>query len=46
MMPDPHPWATALDTPFDRHAPSRNPTLATVSPDGKAKARTVAAMQA
>ncbi len=50
---DPHPWAHALDTLHDhawqrlirgvrdRHAPSRHPTLATVSPEGLPQARTV-----
>ena len=52
-MADPHPWAAAVDTLYDhvwqrlirgvhdRHAPARHPTLATVSPDGVPKARTV-----
>ncbi len=50
---DPHPWARELGTlhdhawqrlvrgVHDRHAPARHPTLATVSPDGMPKARTV-----
>lgn len=50
---DPHPWAHDLNTlhdhawqrltrgVHDRHAPSRHPTLATVSPDGFPQARTV-----
>ncbi len=53
MSVDPHPWAGALDTllqqvwqrlmrgAHDRHAPSRHPTLATVSPDGMPNVRTV-----
>jgi pyridoxamine 5'-phosphate oxidase len=50
---DPHPWASDLETLHaqvwarltrgvrDRHAPSRHPTFATVSPDGQPEARTV-----
>ncbi len=53
MNLDPHPWAQKLDTLYDhawqrlvrgvhdRHAPARHPTLATVSPEGLPKARTV-----
>jgi pyridoxine/pyridoxamine 5'-phosphate oxidase len=53
MTLDPHPWAQQLGTLYDhgwqrlirgvhdRHAPARHPTLATVSPDGWPKARTV-----
>lgn len=53
MTIDPHPWASALDTLYeqvwhrlirgvhDRHAPSRHPTLATVSPQGMPNVRTV-----
>ena len=53
MSPDPHPWAKELGSLYDhawqrlqrgvhdRHAPARHPTLATVSPDGLPKARTV-----
>lgn len=53
VAPDPHPWAHELDTLLDhawqrltrgvhdRHAPSRHPTLATVSPEGLPQARTV-----
>ena len=50
---DPHSWSHKLDTlhdhawqrltrgVHDRHAPSRHPTLATVSPEGLPQARTV-----
>ena len=53
MMPDPHPWASNLSEIYaqvwmrllrgvrDRRAPTRHPTLATVTPDGRPKARTV-----
>ena len=53
MSLDPHPWARDLASLYDhawqrlvcgvhdRHAPARHPTLATVSPDGLPKARTV-----
>lgn len=53
MKADPHPWACNLAQLYaevwlrltrgvvDRHAPARHPTLATVSPDGMPKARTV-----
>lgn len=53
MSPDPHPWAQQLGSLYDhawqrlvrgvhdRHAPARHPTLATVSPEGLPKARTV-----
>lgn len=53
MSLDPHPWALELGTLYDhawqrlvrgvhdRHAPAWHPTLATVSPDGLPKARTV-----
>ena len=53
MTLDPHPWAQQLGTLYDhgwqrlvrgvhdRHAPARHPTLATVSPEGLPKARTV-----
>jgi len=53
MKTDPHPWATDLATLHaqvwvllvrgvgDRHAAARQPTLATVSPDGGPQARTV-----
>ena len=53
MKLDPHPWAHELGSLYDhawqrlvrgvhdRHAPARHPTLATVSPDGLPKARTV-----
>lgn len=53
MRPDPHPWASDLSQlhaevwqrltrgVHDRHAPSRHPTLATVTADGKPQARTV-----
>lgn len=53
MMADLHPWAAELPDLYaqvwlrlvrgvrDRRAPSRNPTLATVTPDGKPQARTV-----
>jgi len=53
MTADPHAWAHALDTLYDhvwqhlvrgvhdRRAPARHPTLATVSPHGMPKARTV-----
>jgi pyridoxamine 5'-phosphate oxidase len=53
MKPDPHPWACDLPQfhseiwrrltrgVHDRHAPSRHPTLATATVEGKPKARTV-----
>ncbi|MCU0906104.1 MAG: pyridoxamine 5'-phosphate oxidase family protein [Rhodobacteraceae bacterium] len=53
MSPDPHPWAATLATlqdqvwsrlvrgVHDRRTPARHPTLATVSPDGAPRARTV-----
>ena len=53
MSLDPHPWAQELGSLYDhawhrllrgvhdRHASARHPTLATVSPDGMPKARTV-----
>jgi pyridoxamine 5'-phosphate oxidase len=53
MTTDPHPWAASLDGLYaqvwarlvrgvaDRRAPTRHPTLATVSPDGWPEARTV-----
>jgi pyridoxamine 5'-phosphate oxidase len=53
MTPDPFAWAQSLDTLIeqvwrrllrgvhDRHAPARQPTLATVSTEGRPKARTV-----
>lgn len=53
MSLDPHPWVHELESlyghawqrllrgVYDRHAPARHPTLATVSPDGLPKARTV-----
>ncbi len=53
MSLDLHPWAQQLGTLYDhawhrlvrgvhdRHAPARHPTLATVSPDGLPKVRTV-----
>ncbi len=51
--PDPHPWASSLSEIYaqvwmrllrgvrDRRAPTRHPTLATVTPDGRPQARTV-----
>jgi pyridoxamine 5'-phosphate oxidase len=53
MSMHPHPWVQQLDTMYDhawkrlvrgvhdRQAPARHPTLATVSPEGLPKARTV-----
>lgn len=53
MTSDPHPWAATLATlqdevwtrlvrgVHDRRAPARHPTLATVSPQGAPRARTV-----
>lgn len=53
MTPDPHLWAADLSDLYaqvwirlvrgvrDRRAPTRHPTLATVTPDGKPQARTV-----
>lgn len=53
MSDDLHPWAQELDSLLahawqrlirgvhDRHAPTRHPTLATVSPDGWPQVRTV-----
>ena len=53
MTRDPHPWASDLHLLHDqvwqrltrgvgdRHAPSRHPTLATVTPDGMPRARMV-----
>ncbi len=53
MTSDPHPWACDLSQLYaevwarltrgvhDRHAPARHPTLATVTPEGRPKARTV-----
>ncbi len=53
MNPDPHPWACDLSPLYaeawtrltrgvhDRHAPARHPTLATVTAEGRPKARTV-----
>lgn len=52
-MPDLHPWASDLDQLYaqvwlrlvrgvrDRRAPARHPTLATVTPEGRPRARTV-----
>ncbi len=36
-----HAWQRLVRGVHDRHAPARHPTLATVSPDGLPKARTV-----
>lgn len=53
MTPDPHPWASNLSEMHaqvwmrllrgvrDRRAPTRHPTLATITSDGRPKARTV-----
>jgi pyridoxamine 5'-phosphate oxidase len=53
MISDPHPWASNLSEIYaqvwqrllrgvrDRRAPTRHPTLATVTPDGRPQARTV-----
>lgn len=53
MSPDPHSWALELASLYDhawqrlvrgvhdRHAPARHPTLATVSPEGLPRVRTV-----
>ncbi len=53
MNADPHPWACDLVPLYaevwtrltrgvhDRHAPARHPTLATVTPQGRPRARTV-----
>ena len=53
MKADPHPWARDLSQLYaevwarltrgvhDRHAPARHPTLATVTPEGRPRARTV-----
>jgi pyridoxamine 5'-phosphate oxidase len=53
MKPDRHSWACDLTQLHvevrlrlirgvrDRHAPTRHPTLATVTPDGRPQARTV-----
>ena len=53
MSDDPHPWASELQQLYrqvwlglargvgDRHAPARHPTLATVTPEGLPRARTV-----
>lgn len=53
MSDDPHPWACDLRQLYsqvwlrlargvgDRHAPARHPTLATITPEGLPRARTV-----
>jgi len=53
VTPDPHPWASNLSELHaqvwmrllrgvrDRRAPTRHPTLATVTPDGRPQARTI-----